>query len=129
MNFLCCCCINKLLLHYLEAKFHLIPYKIYLQHDIKIKFRVFSQKLRLSLFPGDPGKYKILPSLVHYNHYKTTVKCTIMFLMDFIKIFIVVEIGRHAVLILLCTKDKTSLFLFVLLAHCTMGKKVGPDQH
>ena len=41
-----------------------------------------------------------------------------MFLMDFIKIFIVVEIGRHAVLILLCTKDKTSLFLFVLLAQC-----------
>ena len=61
LNFLCCC-INKLLLHYLGAKFHLIPCKIYL-HDIKIKFRVFSLKLRLCLFPGDPAKYKSFPPL------------------------------------------------------------------
>ena len=40
------------------------------------------------------------PQSSHQNHYKTTVKCTIMFLMDFIKIFIVVQIGRLAVLIL-----------------------------
>ena len=31
--------------------------------------------------------------------------------MDFIKIFIVVQIGRHAVLIPVSTENKTSLFL------------------
>ena len=35
--------------------------------------------------------------------------------MDFIKIFIVAQIGRHAVLIPLCTKDKTSLFVKIQL--------------
>ena len=55
------------------------------------------------------------PSSAHYNHDKTTLKCTIMFLMDFIKIFIVAQIGRHAVLIPLCTKDKTSLFVKIQL--------------
>ena len=50
-----------------------------------------------------------------------------MFLMDFIKIFIVVEMCRHAVLILLCTTDKTSLFLFVL-ALCKIWFATFPAQ-
>ena len=56
---------------------------------------------------------------VHYNHNKTTLKCTIVFLNGLYKDFIVVQIGRHAgisaglipVPSLLYTTDKTSLFV------------------
>ena len=58
----------------------------------------------------------------HYNHYKTTLKCTIMFLMDFIKIFIVVQIGLHAVLIPLCTKIQ-NIFILLISYYCNTNHK------
>ena len=74
----------------------------------EVNSRFANFPLNMFLFSLEANKN---PSASHYNHYKTPVKCTIMFLMDFIKIFIVVKIGRHAELVFFVEKTKHLNFL------------------